>query len=102
MPWDAAAMTGSAWAPGNIFTRSWAGCASATNEQQTRSQMKFRHIGISSFVAARLSFRPRRSTMLQERIPDHSQCVEPDRVRREQYDEPGSLELATQRNHEHD
>src|SRR5256885_4538995 len=100
MPWDAAAMTGSAWAPGNIFTRSWAGCASAANEQKTRSQMKCRYIGISSFGAARLSFRPRRSTMLQERIPDLLKCVEPDRVRREVYTDPEIFELEMQRIHE--
>src|SRR5207248_9563739 len=100
MPWDAAAIAGNAWAPGNILTRSGTGCACATNEQKTRSQMKFRYIGISSFVAARLSFQPRRSTMLQERIADLSKCVEPDRVRREVYTDPESFALEMQRIHE--
>src|SRR5258706_2763400 len=43
---------------------------------------------------------PRRKTMLQERIPDISKYVEPDRVRREVYVDPGVFELEMQRIHE--
>jgi phenylpropionate dioxygenase-like ring-hydroxylating dioxygenase large terminal subunit len=38
--------------------------------------------------------------MLQERIPDLSKCVEPDRVRRELYVDPAVFELEMQRIHE--
>ena len=38
--------------------------------------------------------------MLQERIPDLSKCVEPDRVRREVYTDPEIFELEMQRIHE--
>jgi len=38
--------------------------------------------------------------MLQERIPDLSQCVEPDRVRKEVYTDPQIFELEMQRIHE--
>ena len=38
--------------------------------------------------------------MLQERIQDLSKCVEPDRVRREVYTDPGIFELEMQRIHE--
>ncbi len=38
--------------------------------------------------------------MLQERIPDLTQCVEPDRVRREVYTDPQIFELEMQRIHE--
>src|SRR5438034_790956 len=38
--------------------------------------------------------------MLQERIPDLSKCVEPDRVRREVYTDPDIFELEMQRIHE--
>src|SRR5689334_6221535 len=48
---------------------------------------------------ARLSFVAEVS-MLQERIPDLSKCVEPDRVRRELYTDPAIFELEMQRIHE--
>jgi phenylpropionate dioxygenase-like ring-hydroxylating dioxygenase large terminal subunit len=38
--------------------------------------------------------------MLQERIPDLAQCVEPDRVRKEVYTDPQVFELEMQRIHE--
>src|SRR3979411_1977911 len=59
-----------------------------------------RNIEVSSCGAARLSFRPRRSAMLQERIQDLSKCVEPDRVRREVYTDPEIFALEMQRIHE--
>ena len=37
--------------------------------------------------------------MLQERIPDFSKFVEPDRVRREVYNDPRIFELEMQRIH---
>src|SRR5467141_675999 len=61
---------------------------------------RLRNIEVSSYAAARLSFRPRRSTMLQERIADLSKCVEPDRVRREVYTDTEIFELEMRRIHE--
>src|SRR5712691_3035361 len=100
MPWDAAAMTGSAWAPGNILTRSGVGCACAAIEQKPKSKTRDRNMRASSCGGVRLSFRARRLPMLQERIPDLSKCVEPDRVRREVYTDPEIFELEMQRIHE--